>query len=764
MLPFSGVVCCLAFILGLLATGIAWGWLGLIVMGLIAAALRWLAPRTDRLPFAWRMGPSPWLWLATIGIGLFAFFYLQIRVPYPSSQDISRVVDRLVNPAQPVMVSGQVQSLPRLTRSQKSQFQLRATQVTLEAESTGVTGIVYVTIPRQQGQNLHPGQTVAVSGSLYRPQRASIPNGFDFADYLTRQGIFAGMAGQKIRVTAPGSNWGWWALRQRIVRSQARQLKESEGPLVSSLVLGARAVDLPDDTRDAFVQAGLAHALAASGFQVSLILAVVLALTQPLPNSQRAMLGCGTLIVFGCLSGFEPSVFRAILMGIASLFALVASRKTQPVGLLLIVAVTLLLIKPLWIWDLGFQLSFLATLGLVVSVPTLMSVLDWLPPRLATLIAVPLAAMLWTLPLQLYCFGVVPVYGLLANLLATPLLTVLTVGSFISGVVGAILPQMGGFLAGLLYYPAHLLIVMIKLVIQLPGSTLSLGTISVLQLIVLYGLLFAVWLGLQQYWQGAIAVALVVIILPVWQIQANRFEVTIFDAVSPPIMVLQQPGGTVLLNAGDRLVASQGVLPFMRRQGVNQVDLAIATATGPRLQEGWQTLLKQMPVTTLSAGVGQDANAVAAMLAQISSKSKVEMRSLQPQQTITLGQINITFLRTQPAILQMQIQQQRWLIVMDGAQPTQQAWLQTAQLTDIDVLWWVGSPGSLPTTLKPEIIIVSTRDRPRSTATSSLAPLTTSRNTATQTYWTHRDGAIQWTPEQGFQTTLSPSDQATEIF
>ncbi|MGB7415898.1 MAG: ComEC/Rec2 family competence protein [Thermosynechococcaceae cyanobacterium] len=761
MLPFTSVIFCLAFILGFLLTGTPWGWLGLILAGTIASILRWSAPRTARLPFAWRMGPPPWVWWVATGIGLFAMVYLQLRVPYPSSLDVSRVVDRA--PSQSVSVMGIVKTMPRLTRSQKSQFQLQAKEVMINAEPTRVKGQLYVTVSQKQSQEVHPGQRVQVSGILYRPQRASIPSGFDFADYLTRQGIFAGMAGKKLEILDSGSNWGWWALRQRIVRSQSTQLKDPEGSLVSALVLGARAVDLPAETRDSFVQAGLAHALAASGFHVSIILAVVLAITQPLPDSQRAAIGCGVLIAFGFVTGFAPSVFRAILMGIAGLFALVTSRKTQPVGLLLVVAVTLLIINPLWIWDLGFQLSFLATLGLVVSVPTFMKALDWLPPRLATLIAIPIAATLWTLPLQLYAFGVVPLYGLLANVLATPFLTLLTVGSFVSGVVGALIPPLGGLLAGLLYYPAHVLILIVKTVIQLPGSTLSLGTISVIQLIILYGLLLSVWLGLQHYWQGVMVVALVVIILPVWQIQSSRFEVTIFDSVSPPIMVIQQPGGTLLLNTGDQRVASQGVLPFLQRQGINRVELAVATATWPRLQDGWQTLLEKMPVATAGASVGRDANAMTQMLAKANPRERVELRSLQPQQALSLGQVEITFLRTQPAVLQMQIQQQNWLIVTDGDQPTQQAWLQTAQLPNIDVLWWVGQPGVLPATLEPEVIVFSTKDLPTATALSaSLA--SSPRTSASQTYWTARDGAIQWTPQQGFQTTLSPSDQATEIF
>ncbi|MEO0375003.1 MAG: ComEC/Rec2 family competence protein [Cyanobacteria bacterium P01_A01_bin.17] len=760
MLPFSGVVLCLAFILGLLTTGMAWGWLVLVVVGLIGALLRSQATRVKWLPFAWRLGPPAWLWFVALGVALAATGYLHLRVPYPSALDISRAVPQLTSATRlEATVVGTVKTFPGVTRSQKAQFQLQASQVIVESESTRVRSKVYVTVTRKQAQEIYPSQTVEVSGFLYQPPKASIPKGFDFSQKLARQGIFVGLSGQTIKITDAGSTWGWWALRQRIVRSQARYLGETEGSLVSAMVLGGRSVDMPCKTQDDFRQAGLAHALAASGFHVSLILAAVLAITRSLPVNQQAAIGGGTLVIFGFLSGFTPSVSRAILMGIASLSALVTNRRKQSVGFLLLIAILLLLINPLWIWDLGFQLSFLATFGLIISIPTFIGVLDWLPPRLATLIAVPLAATLWTLPLQLFRFGVVPVYGLLANILATGFLIILTVGGFISGLAAALLPPLGSALAGPLYYPAHILTLMTDIVVQLPGSTTALGTVSILQLVVLYGLLLGAWLWPwgQRHWQWALAAALVVIVLPVWQVQSNRFQVTLFDSVNPPIMVIQQPGATLLVNSGDYVTVQQSVIPFLWRQGVNGVEVAIATSTWSRLEEGWQTLLQRIPVNTFIAGAGRNSSTMTDLLSASNPRVPTEMRVLQAKQPLTLGQVEATFLRNQPAIVLMKIGQKNWLLVTGGDQSNPQAWLRTAQLPNIDVLWWVGKPGALPEMLKPETIIYSSRDRTLPTANSLKTP-------ATKVYWTVRDGAIQWTPENGFRTTLSPGDQTAEIF
>ena len=755
----TGLVLCLAIIVGLLFTAVPWGWLIIIGLGLIAALCRWQSTK-QALPlfYPWRQGPSVRLWLMAIVAALIASAYFYIRFPYPGPQDISRIVQPQGR-SDPVTVVGKVTTLPRRTRSQKAQFQLEAQQVMQKADqrqssnkTKTVRGKLYVTLSPKRAKNLHPSQTVRVTGWLYRPKRATIPQGFDFATYLTRRGIFAGLSGKRVKIQSEGWPWGGWALRQRLVAAQAHWLGETEGPLLSAMVLGGRAVDLPFATRDAFVEVGLAHALAASGFHVSLLLALVLTLTRPLSDSQRFIVGTVVLLVFGTLSGFAPSVSRAVLMGFASLGALAADRRTQPVGLLLGATVILLALNPLWIWELGFQLSVLATLGLIVTVPSLTQRLDWLPPTIATLIAVPVAATLWTLPLQLYSFGVVPGYSLLANVAATPLLSAITIGGFISAMVGLIWPLAGSALAWLLQIPCSLLVALVTGISHLPGRTLALGTIAIWQLILLYGILIAVWLSprWQQRWPLAGGLALVIVLLPVWQLQVQRFQVTVFERASPPMMVVQQPGATLVINGGDRFTASQTLRPFLQQRGMDRIDLAIATDTRFRFRAGWQELLQRFPITTLSPTSPRDLTAMTELIAQ----TETQLLPLQLQETVTLGQVQATVLKQQPAVLHLQIGAKSWLMVNELPNSGQATWLRTADLPPSQIIWWSGSsiPVDLAQQLKPEVVILAARRVNR----EAIAQL---QQTVPQLYWTERDGAIQWTPEAGLEATLPPGEQ-----
>lgn len=747
----SGVVLCLAYILGLLSTTISGGGIGMLALGIGAAIA---APRY------WRSGPRPRLWAVAGIIGLLATLYFQVQTPYPGANDVSKfVVPDGVTQTQTVAVQGKVDSLPRLTRSQRGQFWLRATQLSpVKAEqskgpSQSVSGKLYVTVPLSQAKGLQPGQIVTVTGSVYKPMPAANPQGFDFRAYLEKEGTFAGLNGRRLTLLKPKPAWGWWTLRQRITQSQARWLGVPEGPLVSAMVLGSRAVNLPFETQDEFIRVGLAHALAASGFQTTLILTVVLTLTRQLDVQKQSVFGAAALITFACLSGFEPAVFRAVLMGFAGLVALVTSRKSRPVAALLGVAVILLLYNPLWIWNLGFQLSFLATLGLIVTVPSVIQGLDWLPPAIASLLAVPIAAFVWTLPLQLYIFGSLPFYSILANVVTTPLISLITVGGFISSLAGLIWPLAGSALAWLLYYPSHVLIALVKFFGQLPGSSLAVGTIDLWQLLVIYGLIGFVWLWpwWKHRWWLAGLVTLALVIVPVWQTKSTLFRAVVLATSKVPIMVIQEPGWTTLINSGDERAASLTVLPFLQQQGINQIDWAIATETRQQSDDGWLKVLERLPIKNFSDVPNLEVRPEYQQLLDALEGHHGNHLPLQTGQTISVASTQINLLRTEPVTLQLQIGKLTWLFISDLKSAGQEVGVTTTtNLSQPQVLWWSGNylTNSLLSALRPEVVIVSSSE---SIDTETVTQIHASN---IQLYWTGRDGAIEWTPDRSFQKTF----------
>ncbi|MFN9859583.1 MAG: ComEC/Rec2 family competence protein, partial [Pseudanabaena sp.] len=297
---------------------------------------------------------------------------------------------------------------------------------------------LYITVPLIEVTGLRSGQAIELSGRLYLPNRADNFGAFDFKSYLARQGVFAGLSGRSLVLQGDPPNFGEWWFISKIVRAHVMGAGVPEGSLLSSLVLGSRAVDLPSDLKDTFIQAGLAAVLAASGFQVTLVLGAAIAII--LNSSLKLLFFIGSLCLGGylLLTGASTSILLSVVMGFGSLIGLVVQRRSRPITGLVVTAVLLLFYQPLWIWDLGFQFSFLATFGLLTTSRSIFERLEWLPPAIAELLSVPIAAYIWTLPLQLLVFVKLTPYSLLSNLITTPLVSISTYGGIISGVLGII--------------------------------------------------------------------------------------------------------------------------------------------------------------------------------------------------------------------------------------------------------------------------------------------------------------------------------------
>ncbi|MEG4302939.1 ComEC/Rec2 family competence protein [Microcoleus sp. D3_18a_C4] len=864
----TGVIFCLAYILGLISTAVSWGRYAILALGIAVAialpkllrkytktsvqvtkkrrsrqkenALEEPLDAREELSLLERLPRAKWVWAVAGLLAFLASVYFAVRSPQPAIDDISKLIPAVGNTQEvAVTVRGRVVSTPRLTRSGRSQFWLETDLVSEINGGEGgvvvnrpVSGKLYVTVPLLQATSLYADNTIAVVGSLYKPQPPSNPGAFDFQAYLAREGAFAGLKGRQIdwkrenaiadvnRVNNQAD--AFWepsgmqpskiqAMRQRIVRSQLSQLNVPEGPLISAIALGKQAVDLPYNIRDYFVQAGLAHAIAASGTQVSMVLALVLALTRRFSKQLQFSFGVGALFLLVGLTGFEPSVCRAALMGFGTLFALVLSRQVKPLGLLLMAATILLLVNPLWIWDLGFQLSFLATLGLIVTTPPLMAKLDWMPPAIASIVVVPIAASVWVLPLLLYVFSVVSPYSILVNIIAAPLLWILSIGGMVSALAGLIFPPAGSVLAQLLDYPAKGLIAIAEYFSQLPGNSVAVGQVSVFQLIALYSLICWVWIGgssatstvrdvtdrrrkeekrgkpeavrgkNQEKGKGkkgksrvialpsfssawilplAVVAGTAIIVLPAWHVQSSLFQVTLLATSGEPVLVIQDRGKVALINSGDENTVRFTVLPFLQQQGVNSVNFAIATHGHLGLSSGWGKLLERLPIKTF-----YDNNAPKQIYRSNNQEFMTAVQSrqgvyfpLETNSTVDLGSTRLQFVNAEIPVVEFLVGNRTWLLVGEMTPEAQKKLAATGTLKPAQVLWWSGKTltAELLGAVGPQVAIASADEIDPETAAQL-------RQSKTQIFWTGRDGALQWTPAGGFKTTLESEENQTSF-
>lgn len=767
-MAYSGAILSLAYIIGLLAAyflpaSAPWGDYWLLTLGITIVGIG----IAIALPQWWRIGPKRQVWLGAALIAALAPLYFRLMMPQPATNDISKFIAVEDGSAQEqtIIVQGKVTSIPRLTRSQKAQFWLEANQLN-EVEGSRnqpaqvnqrVSGNLYVTVPLLQATDLYPGKAIAITGNLYQPKASSGQCVFNFQTYLAKEGAFAGFSGKQISFPEAEINqpWGVWRIQQQITKTFVRSQGIPEGTLASAMVLGNRAVNVSFAERDCFVKVGLAHALAASGFQTSLILGVVLALTRSFPAQAQLGLGTFALVGFVGLTGISASVLRAAIMGFGALVALVLERKVKPLGSLLLAAVLLLIFNPLWIGDLGFQLSFLATLGLLVTAEPLSKKLDWLPPAIAAIIAVPLAATIWTLPLLIYNFCLISPYSILLNVLATPFLAVLSLGGMATALGALIWQPAGIFMAWLLYYPTHWLIELTNFFCQLPGTSIAVGTISLVQMVTLYGLIVLVWQSpwwqRRWWWAGAIAISL--IIFPVWQTKSTLIQITAISAPGEPVLIIQDRGKTALVNSGDENTANFTLLPFLQQQGVNQIDWAVALKSSEKGSSGWTPILKRLPVKTFYTNASLGEWQIGAVVRRAALKS---IQNLPIGETLKTGSATMELIEREPNILQLQIGKQTWLILGDVKLTEQKRLALGGRLPPAQVLWWTGEGISkdLLRIVKPEVAIASA-------AKIDPQTLKNLRQNQIKIYRLSRNRTLQWTLGKGFETSMEATDSDT---
>jgi competence protein ComEC len=777
------LVLALSFVAGAYASFLS-DWTGFYVVLGIGFGLSLL------LPAVWRLGPKRWVYLLATVVAVFACFYVRIRTPQPQIDDISKYA-----PSSNAIVRGQVIEAPSLTRSERAKFLLEVKEInpsgkvnikdikdqnpnpattTNTAPDTdpenkfiAASGKLYITVPLIEVTGLRAGQAIELSGRLYLPNRADNFGSFDFKSYLARQGVFAGMSGRSLVMQGNAPSFGEWWFVSRIVRAHVMGAGVPEGSLLSSLVLGSRAVDLPSDLKDDFIQAGLAAVLAASGFQVTLILGAAIALTQNKSLKLQFVIGSLCLGGYLILTGASPSILRAVVMGFGSLIGLVVQRRSRPVVGLIVTAVLLLLYQPLWIWDLGFQFSFLATFGLITTSRSIAERLEWLPPTIAELLSVPIAAYIWTLPLQLLVFGKLSPYSLIANVFTTPLVAISTYGGIISGVLGIIFVPIGAAIAWLLYPLLHWTIGVAQWINTLPNANTSVGAINIWQMLIAYVLFVAIWLvpwfAKMQRWTIAFTLACVLLFVPNAIAQSNILQITLPAFNDVPIMLIQNQNQTVLINSGDKQFVGFTLQPFLQKLGINRLDWAISTDTQPDVSDGWNALIS----SSMAIAQFRDINLGVTPkpyqdLQQALTKATTPSASLKIGETLTINnQVEIQLLNQSPDVIKIKTGELSWLLLANADQKAQQALIAKKDLLpqlSANILWWTGGQ------IEPEILQAINPKIAIASATSVVEAMVNQLYDAkVRVFWTGRDGSIQWSPDKDFHTLRDQQDTRSPI-
>ena len=453
--------------------------------------------------------------------------------------------------------------------------------------------------------NLHTSGKVVLCGKLEELTSLRNPGGFDADLYNHLQGIGGRLSGaQLLAVRSEVSLWQQLELWRLELCAQLEKIAGRElGGILSGMILGGSS-RLDEETRELFTANGMAHLLSVSGTHLLLLTSLLVAMLRFVPQPWRQLVVITVLALYAALCGLRPPVLRALLM---CSVLLIGGSGAQRGRLLCLVAVVLLLWKPLWLLDVGFQLSFAAAAGLVWLLPACKRLLGRrLPEPVSTGLAVTLAAQLAALPVEAYSFHQLSLISLVSNLLLVPLLELATQ----LALIGLFVP-FGAYLVQLAAAILEQVLVQAGWLAALPYSTLVLGELPTWCWLLYYAGLALLadfsWLQLfsnKERYATIFCCLGIVLGISCWQ-QLRTLPLTVYflDVGQGDCSVVVTPeqrvvvidtGGLRSLDTGSRAVA-----PFLRSLGYSKIDVLLLSHYDFDHVGGAPALLGQLRVKQL---------------------------------------------------------------------------------------------------------------------------------------------------------------------
>ncbi|HEX2927102.1 MAG TPA: DNA internalization-related competence protein ComEC/Rec2 [Ruminiclostridium sp.] len=522
-----------------------------------------------------------------------------------------------------IEISGFVDSEVQLTDDGKTNFILKINTVKDSNEiKVNQRILVYV---NNLSKTVCYRSNIEFTGVVEKPKPATNPGGFDYQRYLASKGISGRVYLQgKSDFRLSGQTGGGYlhrlgfTIKNKVVNIISNSLNKNQAGLLEGMLIGYKD-GLDENAFTAFSKAGLTHIMVASGMNVAFIIVPFAFIFKKLRLSNLAanISTIGILCLFVFVTGFSASVVRAVIMGIIILAGRIIMRETDIYTSICAAAIILLIINPYTVFDIGFQLSFAATISLVLFYPQIKNAIDskHIPKIVSDTLAATIAAQIGAIPVTLYYFNNFSTYSILSNLLVVPMVEFVTIIGFIMVFGGLI----NIYLAVLIGYINNTFLSFILFVTEstskIPFALLKLPTPS-WEVVFLYYLLLIYLFKGRSYFKGKkyfkyVKIGAIISVLAVLALGASfpkPLEITFLDVGQGDSAFIKTAHGTkVLIDGGGRAANSKSefdigesvMVPYILDKGTKKVDIVVATHGHSDHTEGLETVLKEFTVGTV---------------------------------------------------------------------------------------------------------------------------------------------------------------------
>lgn len=510
-------------------------------------------------------------------------------------------------------VTGKIISIPQSKGDGKIKFFFKVKEIEYDGIIKRFNNEkVLVSLDTYEKFNIY--DTYKIRGRLSVPFKAGNPSQFDYGNYLRNFDTYAVFYGrnpynmkdsslpcyEKIytdRTAAEKTLQSISNYREKIIKVHSHYLKTPYLEILGGIVFGDDAVSPPENIKQSFINSGLLHILAASGMNVAFIYSFFFFFLNIMRINYKINISICILAVltYVLMTGLGASVLRAALMLLFVLIGKLIDREAHSIALLSFVAFLMLIYNPMYINDVGFQLSFVVTFGLLVMTPYLIrsknKILNWVIGS----VSIPIIAQLWVIPIQIFYFNNISVYSVFANIMSVPFLSVISFGGFVSSLISIIQP-IANFVCRIFDF---IISPLLKLLVwisdfwgNLPYSSFSTTHPSVVQIIIYYAILMSiVWLidkDVRERWGKLLKFILpslgIILALSFVPIPNHNLEITAFDVGNADAFVIKTPQNKYIMidtaklgYNGGKSQAEMIILKYFKDRGIKNIDKIIIT-------------------------------------------------------------------------------------------------------------------------------------------------------------------------------------------
>ena len=481
------------------------------------------------------------------------------------------------------------------------------------------------------------GDQIKVSGKLMKLHDYQNPGRIDMIMVNFAQGIHGQMSAGKYSIELTGQEKNIMSRVAEKIRHLYKSQMEAVMPREDSAAIFAMLFGgyggIKPELLEAFTITGLIHILSVSGSHITLMAgtANVIGRLLGLSGGLTSLLATVIIVVYSLLAGFTTPVIRSAIMGILTVMALSLGREKDARHILSVTALGLLLIWPLSLFDISFQLSFGATAGLLYISPLIGRYLrKYLPHYMADSLGVTMGAQLAVLPFIAWYFNVISISSLLANLVVAPVVELIIVISLLAGVLVGFLPVVGQFIFIVSSMLLGLAYEMTRLIARLPGSQVYLPTLCITFWGMYYVLLliFIMPEDKRAYFQnklsnlwcivknerkgrkiigGGVALLLAVAVIS-YAIRPNEMQVHFIDVGQGDAALVITPNGHAFMidTGGTRQgaydIGARVDVPYLLHYGVRKLDFIMLTHAHDDHAKGVSGILGKIPVGAVMIG------------------------------------------------------------------------------------------------------------------------------------------------------------------